>query len=185
MSLFVRVRDGIEPSAGLGGISEGDFRGALFDFLTSAGGVVDLANDHLLVTENDPVAMNVLVTDGIGYIPNSSFNELDTDEIRNWEVIVTNEGALAISANSSGETRIDLICVKLDTGISPNEYGSNIATLVVVVGTPGAGVPATPNDHLKLAEVTVANGETEIDNANITDSRAQLAIMVFLLKLQV
>ena len=177
MSVFVRVRDGLEPSGGGdGGVTEGDFRGGLFDLVISTGGVVDLAGNHGEVTENAPLAMSVLVDDGIVYVPNSGFDELDTDQIRCWEVIVSNEDALVIGSNSSGSTRIDLICVKLDTSIVPNEFASNIATLVVVVGTPGAGAPATPNDHYKLAQVTVADGETEIDNANITDSRAQLAI---------
>lgn len=177
MTVLVRVRDGLEPSGGGdGGVTEGDFRGGLFDLVTSTGGVVDLAGGHGEVTENAPLAMTVLVDDGIIYVPNSSFDELDTDQIRCWEVIISNEDALVIGPNSSGSTRIDLICVKLDTSIVPNEFASNIATLVVVAGTPGAGAPATPNDHYKLAQVEVADGETEIDNANITDSRAQLAI---------
>jgi hypothetical protein len=47
---------------------------------------------------------------------------------------------------------------------------------VVVKGTPGAGVPATPANHYKLAEVEVVNGETEIENSMITDTREQVTV---------
>jgi len=48
--------------------------------------------------------------------------------------------------------------------------------LVAVTGTPGAGVPSTPDNYAKLAEVEVANGASTIVNADITDSRVQSTI---------
>jgi len=176
--IYVRIRNGMKPNpaSGEGGASEGDIRGSSSDFIESLHGVVDKDGGHLLVHENDPVGMSVIVDAGIGYIPNDSFDELDSDEVKHWEAVVTEAAELAISANTSGSTRIDLICLKMDTAVDPDEFASNIATLVVVEGTPGAGAPATPADHLLLAQVEVANGETEIDNANITDEREQISI---------
>jgi hypothetical protein len=52
---------------------------------------------------------------------------------------------------------------------------------VVVKGTPGAGVPTTPANHYKLAEIEVVNGETEITNAEITDKRTQVHLNTILI----
>jgi len=171
MSIHVRIRTGLAPNeSGDGGGSEGDIRGPSTDIIENTGGVVDLANGHLLVEENDTPDMNVKVSAGVGYIPNTDFDELDSDSIKFWEAVVSEAETLAISANSSGSTRIDLVCLKLDPTIEPDEYASNIAELIIVEGTPGAGTPATPDYHLLLAEVE------EIENASITDSREQLTI---------
>lgn len=78
---------------------------------------------------------------------------------------------LSITSNSSGSTRIDIICIKFDTSVTSDALGDNIVTLQVVVGTPGAGVPATPANYTKFAEVSVANNAVSIVNANITDKR--------------
>lgn len=176
MSVYVRIRNGMMPDGeGNGGASEGDIRGNSSDFI-EASGVVDHANGHLLVTEAAVPAMSVLVASGVGYIPNTAFDETDSDSIKFWEAVVAGvdgERTLVIGANSSGQVRIDLICLKIDTGASPDYYASDVAELIVVAGTPGAGVPATPDYHLTLARVTVANGETAIQNADITDVRVQ------------
>lgn len=175
MSVSVRVRNGMAPSAGVGGVTEGDLRGIISDMIDIIG-VVDLAGGHLLVHQATSPSMNVVVDTGVGYIPNTSFDATDTDSIKFWEGVVsgtTGSRTVSIASNSSGSTRIDLICLKLDPGTSPDNLGSNVASFIRVAGTPGAGVPATPTFHLKLAEVTVANGASSIVNANITDSRVQ------------
>lgn len=179
MSREVRVRNGMAPneSSGLGGATEGDLKGSVSDLLhNSAGGVADKGGGHLLVKQNSPTAMSVLIDPGVGYIPNSAYTALDSDQIKAWECVVTAQETLSIAANSSGSTRIDLICLYLDTGVVPNEFANNIATLVVVQGTPGAGQPATPSNYLLLAVVTVVNGETAITNDEIDDQRTQVAI---------
>src|SRR5690606_25374094 len=77
---------------------------------------------------------------------------------------------LTFSANSSGSTRIDLIAIKVDTTVTDaNPDNTGVASLVVVEGTPGAGVPATPANHIALYQVTIVNGETEITDAEVTD----------------
>lgn len=179
MSLWARIRNGLapDPVSGLGGATEGDLQGFASDIIEGvAGGVVDLAGNHAKVTENSPAAMSVLIADGIVYVPNAAFSPFDSDTVKFWEVVISGQAAKVIAANSSGSARVDLICVKLDTTVVPDEFASNIATVVVVQGTPGAGVPATPANHYKLAEIAVSNGETAINTADITDRRAQVLI---------
>lgn len=178
MSMWTRIRNGLkpDPDTGLGGATEGDLQGLDSDIIQSTGGVVDLAGGEALVEESAVPAMTVEVADGRIYIPNSAYDPYDSDSVKFWQCVLSGQSPIVIAANSSGSTRIDLICAKLDTTIVPDEFASNIATIVRVAGTPGAGVPATPSNHYKLAEVTVTNGETAIGNGDITDRRAQIAI---------
>jgi hypothetical protein len=83
---------------------------------------------------------------------------------------------LSVASNSSGSTRIDIVCVKFDTGVTSNTAGDNVFTLQYVQGTPGAGVPSTPANYTKIAEVSVANGATSIVTGNITDRRQNLVL---------
>lgn len=164
---------------GLGGASEGDVRGNSTDIIEDTGGVVDLVGGHLLVHEAGSPAMSAIIDAGVGYIPNTSFDELDSDSIKFWEAVVagtTGDRTLSIGSNSSGQTRIDLICLKIEPSTIPDSEASNVASLVVVAGTPGAGAPAIPDYHLLLAEVTVVNGATEIEDADIADQREQITL---------
>lgn len=177
MSINVRIRNGMQPDpdTGLGGATEGDIRGSISDFIKDGGGIADLAGGQLLVHEAGTPDMTVIIDDGVVYIPNAGYDAFDSDQIKCWEAVVENEDPLTIGANSSGSTRIDLICAKLDTSIEPNEFASNVAELLVVAGTPGAGVPATPDDHYCLAQITIVNGATEIEDADISNVSGQLA----------
>jgi len=177
MTINVRVRDGMcpDPTTGDGGATEGDIRGSFSDIIDVVG-VKDLAGGHCLVTENSPQGLSVLIADGIVYIPNADYDELDSNEPKFYEAILKDIPALEIAENTSGSTRIDLACVKVDKTITPDEHASNISTAIIVQGTPGAGTPATPDNYLKLAEVEVANGAATIVNVDITDSRVQSTI---------
>ena len=74
---------------------------------------------------------------------------------------------LTVAANSSGQTRIDLVLARVyDTANS-----SSYCDVEIVAGTPGAGQAATPGTSLLLATVSVASGASSILNANITDKR--------------
>jgi len=164
-----------DPTTGDGGATEGDIRGSFSDIIDVVG-VKDLAGGHCAVTENSPAALSVLVAPGIVYIPNADYDELDSNQVKFWEAIVTVSTAVTITANTSGSARVDLVCAKMDTAVTPDEHASNIVTLVAVAGTPGAGAPATPDNHYVLATVAVANGASTIVNADITDSRVQAKI---------
>lgn len=152
--------------------TDGDVRGLASDFVDSEG-VLNLAGGHLQVAQSATPGMSVQVAAGIAYVGNDSFTEF-SGTLKYWDVIVDAIVSPAISSNSSGLTRIDLVCLKIDTAATPNANATNVASVIVVAGTPGAGQPATPSNHLLLAVVTVADGSTSIVNANITDSRSQV-----------
>ncbi len=168
MGNTVRIRNGMSNA------TEGDILGNASDVIKDLG-VVDLAGGHLLVTEDSPKGMTVQVAGGIVYVPNSNYDELDSDTPKFYPVVGSAE-VLTIDSNVSGSTRYDIVCMKVDKTIIPDPDADNIATKVVVKGTPGAGVPATPANHYKLAEVEVVNGETEIENSMITDTREQVTV---------
>lgn len=169
MSIHVRIRNGMSEAR------EEDLLGLSTDILAAAG-VVDLAGGDLLVEQQASPDMTVKVAKGVGYVLNASYAANIDDQTRFWQVLNDASANLTIGANSSGSTRYDLICVKIDTLAVPDAEASNVGSLVVVVGTPGAGVPATPSNYLKIAEIEVINGATSIPTAKITDSRVQIAI---------
>jgi hypothetical protein len=82
---------------------------------------------------------------------------------------------VTISSNASGNPRITSIFAKVDSAAVTSTRGVNAASLVALDGTPAASptATATPANHYKLADVTVASGASSILNANITDSRSE------------
>lgn len=88
-----------------------------------------------------------------------------------FRLLTTANVAIGV-APGSGLSRIDLVTVK----IRDVDAGSSAGTLidvVVVAGTPGASpsAPTLPVTSLLLAYVTVPNGTSAIQAANITDKR--------------
>jgi len=120
-----------------------------------------------------------ITTGGKAYVLNDSYAANGTNP-KYW--LTRFSGAieeLSFAANSSGSTRIDLICIKVDTTVpSANPDNTGVASLVVVQGNPGAGVPATPANHLALWQVTCANGYTQLTNANLTDVRTEAVLYI-------
>jgi hypothetical protein len=78
----------------------------------------------------------------------------------------------ALNTNTSGSARIDLVCLKID-------YAAMKGQTTIVQGTPGAGAPALPANHLKLAEVTCVDSYTLIAAAQIADKRSRAFRPVF------
>jgi len=179
MSLITTIIDGIapNPSSGLGGANEGHIQGFQDDIITGvAGGVADKAGGQCLVTQNSPLGMNVLVADGVVYIPNADYIANLATATKYYRVVMKAEDPVTIPSNTSGSDCQHGLDVVVDKVTVPNEYASNIATLVITLGTPGAGAPAVPDNGYRLAEVEVVDGATQIANASITDSRTQIAI---------
>lgn len=81
--------------------------------------------------------------------------------------------ALTVSANSSGQTRVDRVVVRF-TREGQSEEGK--CQLVMSQGTPGNGAPAVAATsslwEVSLATVSVSNGASSILTANITDTRS-------------
>ena len=179
MSLITTIIDGIapNPSSGLGGANEGHIQGFQDDIITGvAGGVADKAGGQCLVTQNSPLGMNVLVADGVVYIPNADYIANLATATKYYRVVMKAEDPVTIPSNTSGSDCQHGLDVVVDKVTVPNEYASNIATLVITLGTPGAGAPAVPDNGYRLAEVEVVDGATQIANASISDTRAQITI---------
>ncbi len=142
------------------------------DFILNAG-VVSIIDDDFEVTQSDTPGKSVKVSSGRAYVYNSDYSIASLSEQKFWRCKSDVAEEVAISDNTSGNPRIDIICIKVDTTATPDDEATNVASLVVVEGTPAASpsIPSTPNKHLKLAEIAVANGFVSILDANITDVR--------------
>ncbi len=158
----------------LAGANTSDFMHVASDFILS-GGVTTQTAQGFYVQESSPAGMSVRVNPGTCYVPYASYT-LNGGVNKFFRVESTATESLSIGANSSGSTRIDLICVAVDAVTDPNTEATNVGSALVVAGTPGAGIPATPNNHLVLAQVTVVNGASSIANAAIADVRNQVVL---------
>jgi len=120
--------------------------------------------------------MSVDVSVGTAYVLNSSWSANSNTHTRYWSVINDATVNAVIGANASGNPRIDIITLKVDTAATPDGNASNVGSIYVTAGTPAASpvAPATPSNHLLLANVAVANGAVSIVTANITDKRVSL-----------
>ncbi len=79
-----------------------------------------------------------------------------------------------VPANSSGTTRVDTICLRVDQSISPDATGSNLPSIYNVQGGASSALGNAPSDgalYYPLALVTIDNGETSLTSADITDKR--------------
>lgn len=133
------------------------------------------------VTERGAGAdMSVDVSAGNALVKNDSYTDGSVDETRFWPVCSDAVTNVTIAANSSGNPRIDIIILEVDNVTPPNDDGSNVFDISVVQGTPAGSpsAPATPSNAYKIAEVAVANGASSIVNANITDTRVFLSLMM-------
>lgn len=141
-----------------------------------AGGVKNLSDsDHLQVVEKGVPDMSVDIKIGRAVIKSSSGNVYPVRHTTS----VSNE---TITANASGNPRIDAVVIFVNIATSPNSDASNVLEFTVVAGTP-AGSPSAPSDSdiqtavgasnpfLRLADVAVSNGETSIEDSEITDQR--------------
>ncbi len=104
---------------------------------------------------------------------------------RTFKVFVENDATVnvPIAANSSGSNRVDAIVVRVNVSLDPNISKSNIGTIERVAGSgvsalsDGAITTALGSDGwIRLANVTVANADTSIVNAEIADTRARIEL---------
>lgn len=173
MAFKIAVINGKQPSSGVGGVTDADLMNLAVNFLSP--GVVG-AND-LVVQQQGTPNMTVLIATGKVYVLNGAGSMMYLGTLDATQNVT-------IGNNSSGNPRIDAVVVKIDTSVTPNNIASNVATLVVVPGTPAAS-PSAPSDSAiqtavgagnafyRLANVTVANGAVSITTANIASTRAQ------------
>lgn len=168
MSIYLHAIDGMDE------LNDADELYFSSNYLGQAG-VVYNTTDDFKVEQNGTPDGNVKVNTGTAFVLNDAWTVNGT-ETKYWAVhmdaAITN---LAIDPNTSGNSRYDIICIKVDPGIDPGTYGELAGTLVVVKGTPAGSptVPATPANHYKLAELLLPNGWSTITNSMITDKRGR------------
>ena len=134
-------------------------------------GVVDVAGGSFAVAQNLGADMNVKVGSGTAY----DRAVVEGASAGQGTFVVEHQNAsqvLPIAASDPTNDRIDIVVLRVydDTfDSSGNEY----ADLEVIQGTPAASPspPAVPSSAVKLAEVLVGNGVTQIVNGDITDTR--------------
>ena len=155
----------------------------MLDFLMThiidQSGVKSIAVDgDFYVEAQSTPNMTVKVNLGYAFIKNSDGSKVFPVRMYSSTENVT------ITANASGNSRIDAVVLLIDTAETPNAAVTNVAKLGVVAGTPSAS-PTAPSDNdistaigasnpfLRLANVAVGSGVSEITNANITDMRVR------------
>jgi hypothetical protein len=163
--------------SGATAMTEDQFLQDLTDLLRS-GGVKDLGSDnHFKVVPRSAGGANMSVDVGMGraFVLGTGTNAYPVRHTGS----VTNK---TVTNNSSGSARKDAVVLYIDTAASPTATADNVAKFMVVAGTP-AGSPVAPDDaaiqsavgasnpFLRLADLTVSNGETTIDSGDITDRR--------------
>lgn len=150
-------------------------------FLISQGGVENIQNTDFKVVQKTSPEMKVDVSMGRAILPTSDRKMAYPVRLYSADYEVT------IASNGTGNPRKDAIVLYIDTSVSPNPDIDNVAKLVRVAGTPNAS-PVAPTDEeiqsavgasnpfIRLANVTVASGETEITTAEIEDTRENAVI---------
>jgi len=176
MAKYVAIIDGMTQAAAadLTGWAEAIF---------SSEGVINIGG-AFVVSQSGTPALSVLVQDGQALVLRDAYVDNDNTQ-KFWQVISTADETVNIDSNSSGSPRIDRICLKIDTAATPDATASNVFTIVAVKGTPGAGAPTVPDNHLALAQVSVVDGETTILDADITSEITYVAVGIPTLNLTV
>lgn len=148
---------------------------AFLSALVSVSGVLSKLSGAIEVTAQSPEDMAVDIAAGVAYLTKNGTAR---------PIIISASESLAITPESSGNDRIDAIVLYIDLAVTPNSDASNVAKIVAVAGTPAAS-PTAPldadiessigssNPYLRLANVDVANGATEIYATDITDTRVE------------
>lgn len=150
---------------------------SMLDFLmnraVTVSGVFDKDSNHLLVQQQASPDMTVKVAVGYGFL-------LKSGSAKVYPVYLDAVENVTIGANSSGASRIDAIVIYANLGQTPIADGSNVLSIVAVQGASGGSAPSnadietaigSSNPYLRLANVTVGSGVSQILTANISDQR--------------
>lgn len=157
----------------------------IVNFITSrlvkTGGVVNKTDGGFLCEELAVPDMHVNVNQGYALIPKS-------DNSMCYPVrLHAGDYSAVITSNASGNPRIDAIVLYIDLAATADATATNVAKIAVVAGTPAAS-PTAPTDFaigsaigasnpfIRLANVTVASGASEILDADISDQRPTVEV---------
>lgn len=142
----------------------------LLTSLTHAGGVAGVGD--LAVTQNSTPNMSVNVAAGAAFIPGTESSLQGSYHV--WNDSTKN---LAIAAADPTNGRIDRIVAR----VYDSEYsgGDDEWALEVITGTPAGSpsAPATPDNALSLATVSVPALASSVVTGDITDTRLRAAAL--------
>ena len=148
--------------------------------LVKQSGVYDVNGSDFQIIEQTVPDLTVLCGIGKAYIVGDS----------TYPVRSTADETVTISANSSGNPRIDALVLYIDLSATPDAESTNVAKLADVIGTPNA-LPVAPTDgdieiavgasnpFIRLANIEVDSGATQILDADITDTRPQFYTYIY------
>lgn len=126
---------------------------------------------HLLVTANGSTMVLTIAPGWAVVVRDQGTSSYDP---RAFMVESDANDTVTVTANSTGTTRNDTVCLKIDQTTSPASDGANLVSFVVIAGQAGGGLSNAPSDgnlYFPLANVAVANGATSISQSNVTDKR--------------
>ncbi len=136
---------------------------------TATGGALDAAGDFA-VTERGAGA-NFTVDVAAGHVIVEGDDETEQG---NYYARSTATENVTISAAPGSGTRYDIVVAQINDPTAGGAGGgvADTMTVEVVTGTVDAGVPATPDSAVKLAEVgPITNATSSITDSIITDTR--------------
>lgn len=171
--IYALIRNGMGDRDAGTGAKEDDLL-YFSNYFLAQGGIIDTGD--LVVTQRAAGAnLSVDIAAGRVFIGNTDY-VVNTDVTKYWAGLVTAASPVinrTITANSSGQDRIDIVVIRMDTTEVPDDNASNVIKIEVIAGTPDASpvAPTTPDNAYKLAEISVVDGATLISNSDITDSR--------------
>lgn len=156
---------------GMTNVDEADVSGIFTTLFSSAGIIFETANSLLVQAQGSP-DMTIKVNTGHCIIKKTAYTDY-SNGLKFWDMY--NDGVVNVTIPTANPTnpRIDLICAKFDTGVTPDANATNVGSFVCVSGTPAGSpvAPSVPANHLLIATIAVGAGVTVINSGNITDSR--------------
>lgn len=168
MALTVRMIDGMTN------VTVDDELSFQTNFLKDEGTVNHSGTDLQVQAQGVP-DLTVKVKAGSCYVKRDAWTA-SSGTLKFWEAVLDADANVSISANNSGGTIRRIVCMKIDTGVTPDANASNVASLVVVSGVSGGGDPTIPDNHLPLARVTHTNADTSIASGDIADLRVGVGL---------
>jgi hypothetical protein len=162
---------------GLGNADEGDL--THLDTALLIEGVVFTDGNDLKVAAQSSPNMSVKVSPGSCFIKRDVWTA-NSNALKFWNFINDANVDVTIPTADATNPRYDVVCAKIDTGVSPNTNATNVGSFVIVSGTPAGSpaLPSIPNNHIGLYSVYVGATVTVINSGNIADIRPPLSIQL-------
>ena len=128
-----------------------------------------IGSSSLAVTENSPPGMSVRVASGWAAIVGTTTTNMGVYTIFNDAI-----NTLTITTADPTNPRIDLVCATVRDAFYSG--ANNDVIFQVIAGTPAGSpvAPALPANSISLATVAVGATVTQINTANITDTRVNV-----------